>query len=136
MLLVPLQSRLIFCTPTSRPRFARRFRLTRFWGTWRRWNRRRSPPRLARRAAPSRASPAHSGRACMRRRVLRSSSARHTRKAEHVNGVIADVLRSFSGERADDWRALVPLVATTQLRPSGPATCPSTPTAASTPAAP
>ena len=39
-----------------------------------------------------------------------------TRKVERVNGVIADVLRSFAGERrragADDWPgpALVPLV--------------------------
>ena len=33
-----------------------------------------------------------------------------TSKVERVNGVIADVLRSFAGERADDWPALVPLV--------------------------
>ena len=33
-----------------------------------------------------------------------------TSKVERVNGVIADVLRSFAGERADDWLALVPLV--------------------------
>ena len=32
-----------------------------------------------------------------------------TSKVERVNGVIADVLRSFAGERADDWPALVPL---------------------------
>ena len=29
---------------------------------------------------------------------------------ELVNCRIADVLRSFAGERADDWQALVPLV--------------------------
>ena len=33
-----------------------------------------------------------------------------TSKVERVNGAIADVLRSFAGERADDWPALVPLV--------------------------
>jgi hypothetical protein len=33
-----------------------------------------------------------------------------TGKVERVNGDIADVLRSFSGERADDRPALVPLV--------------------------
>ena len=33
-----------------------------------------------------------------------------TSKVERVNGVIADVLRSFAGERADDWPVLVPLV--------------------------
>ena len=33
-----------------------------------------------------------------------------TSKVERVNGVIADVLRSFAGERADDWPTLVPLV--------------------------
>ena len=31
-------------------------------------------------------------------------------KVEHVNGVIADVLRSFAGDRCDDWQDLVPLV--------------------------
>ncbi len=29
---------------------------------------------------------------------------------ERINGVIADVLRSFANERGDDWPALVPLV--------------------------
>ena len=33
-----------------------------------------------------------------------------TSKVERVNGVIADVLRSFAGERADDWPDFVPLV--------------------------
>ena len=33
-----------------------------------------------------------------------------TSKVERVNGVIADVLRSFAGERADDWPAIVPRV--------------------------
>jgi hypothetical protein len=33
-----------------------------------------------------------------------------TGKVEHINGVIADVLRSFANERCDDWQALVPLV--------------------------
>jgi hypothetical protein len=33
-----------------------------------------------------------------------------TSKVEGVNGVIADVLRSFAGERADDWPDFVPLV--------------------------
>ena len=33
-----------------------------------------------------------------------------TSKVERVNGVIADVLRSFTGERADDWPDFVPLV--------------------------
>jgi hypothetical protein len=33
-----------------------------------------------------------------------------TNKVECVNGVIADVLRSFAGERADDWPDFVPLV--------------------------
>ncbi len=28
---------------------------------------------------------------------------------ERVNGVIADVLRSFAGDRADDWPEFVPL---------------------------
>jgi transposase InsO family protein len=37
-----------------------------------------------------------------------------TSKVERVNGVIADVLRSFTGERADDWPDFVPLV---ELRP-------------------
>ena len=31
-------------------------------------------------------------------------------KVERVNGVIADVVRSFAGERCDDWPELVPLV--------------------------
>ena len=66
-----------------------------------------------------------------------------TSKVERVNGVVADVLRSFAGERADDWPALVPLVefanespSTIRRRRSGPATRHSTPTAASTPVAP
>ena len=50
--------------------------------------------------------------------MRRSSSARYTittpqaslSKVELVNCRIADVLRSFAGERADDWQALVPLV--------------------------
>jgi hypothetical protein len=33
-----------------------------------------------------------------------------TSKVEHVNGAIADVLRPFAGERADDWPDFVPLV--------------------------
>ena len=33
-----------------------------------------------------------------------------TSKVERVNGVLEDVLRSFVGERGDDWPALVPLV--------------------------
>ena len=33
-----------------------------------------------------------------------------TSKVERVNGVIADVLRSFAGERADDWPDIVPVV--------------------------
>ena len=33
-----------------------------------------------------------------------------TTKVERVNGVIADVLLSFAGERADDWPTLVPRV--------------------------
>ena len=33
-----------------------------------------------------------------------------TSKVERVNGVIADVLRSFASERGDDWPELVPLV--------------------------
>ena len=33
-----------------------------------------------------------------------------TGKVERINGVIADVLRSFANERGDDWPALVPLV--------------------------
>ena len=75
-----------------------------------------------------------------------SSSARHTSqhviginsKVERVNGVIVDVLRSFAGERAEDWPALVPLEELTindsvsHLKPR-PATRPSTLTAASTP---
>jgi hypothetical protein len=31
-------------------------------------------------------------------------------KVERINGVVADVLRSFANERGDDWPALVPLV--------------------------
>ena len=31
-------------------------------------------------------------------------------KVEHVNSVIADVLRSIAGKRANDWQALVQLV--------------------------
>ena len=33
-----------------------------------------------------------------------------TSKVERVNGVIVDNLRSFAGERADDWPDIVPLV--------------------------
>jgi transposase InsO family protein len=33
-----------------------------------------------------------------------------TSKVERVNGVIADVLRAFAGNRSDDWPELVPLV--------------------------
>jgi hypothetical protein len=33
-----------------------------------------------------------------------------TGKVDLINGVIADVLRSFANERGDDWPALVPLV--------------------------
>ena len=33
-----------------------------------------------------------------------------TSKVERVNGVIADVLHSFAGKRADDWQGLVPPV--------------------------
>ena len=33
-----------------------------------------------------------------------------TSKVELINGVIADVLRSFAGERADNWPTLLPLV--------------------------
>ncbi len=33
-----------------------------------------------------------------------------TSKVERVNGVIEDVLRSFVGERGDDWPSLIPLV--------------------------
>ncbi len=33
-----------------------------------------------------------------------------TSKVERVNGVIADVLRSFAGDSADDWPEFVPLV--------------------------
>ena len=51
----------------------------------------------------------------LRRRLpdgpARGSTHHHngTRKAECVNGVVDDVLRSFAGERADDWPTLVPL---------------------------
>jgi hypothetical protein len=34
----------------------------------------------------------------------------NTSKVERVNGVIADVLRSFASERGDDWPELMPLV--------------------------
>ena len=57
-----------------------------------------------------------------------------TSKVERVNGVIADVLRSFAGERADDWPALVPLVEfaiNDSASPLGSATNRSSPTAAS-----
>ena len=40
---------------------------------------------------------------------LRQSSRFH-RVGNEANGFIADVLRSFAGERADDWPALEPLV--------------------------
>ena len=33
-----------------------------------------------------------------------------TSKVERINGVIADVLRSFANERVDDWPELVPLI--------------------------
>ena len=55
-------------------------------------------------------------------------------RIENVNGVVAEVLRSFAVERADDWPALVRLLesrSTTQRRPSEPATRLSTSTAAS-----
>ena len=57
-----------------------------------------------------------------------------TSKVERVNGVIAGVLRSFAGERADDWPALVPLVEfaiNDSASPLGSATNRSSPTAAS-----
>ena len=56
-----LRGRRSRCTKTSRPRFARRSRLTRFWGPLRRRCRRRvTPPRPARRAAPSSAATGYS----------------------------------------------------------------------------
>jgi len=61
-----------------------------------------------------------------------------TSKVERVNGVIADVLRSFASERGDDWPELVPLVEfaiNDSASRSAPAARPSTPTAASTRAA-
>ena len=58
-----------------------------------------------------------------------------TSKVEHINGVIADVLRSFAGERTDDWPARVPLVEFAINDSVSPLTRPSTPTAASNPAA-
>ena len=33
-----------------------------------------------------------------------------TSKVERLNGVIADVLRSFANDRGDDWPELVPLI--------------------------
>ena len=58
-----------------------------------------------------------------------------TSKVEHINGVIADVLRSFAGERTDDWPARVPLVEFAINDSVSPLTRPSMPTAASNPAA-
>ena len=53
------------------------------------------------------ASRAPSGRVC-----IFGSPHHHntTSKVERVNGVIADVLRSFAGDLCDDWPDLVPLV--------------------------
>ena len=80
-------------------------------------------------------------RACARRWARRSPSARHNAAPSQVgNGVVAGALRSSAGERARDfffWPALVRLVELAingSASPSGPATRPSTPTAASTPA--
>ena len=52
---------------------------------------------------------------------------------------MTDGMRSFAGERADDWLVLVPLVEfaiNDTASPLGKATHPSTPTAAGSPAAP
>ena len=65
-----------------------------------------------------------------------------TSKLERVSCVITDILRSFAGERADDWPALVALVefaindSASPLGISYTVTRPSTPTAASTPTTP
>ena len=59
-----------------------------------------------------------------------------TSKVERINGVIADVLLSFAGERDDDWPALVPLVEfaiNDSASPLGIGYSPSMPTAASIP---
>ena len=54
-----------------------------------------------------------SGQPCTRPWGHRSSSDRHhntNSRTERVNGVIADVLRSFVDWRHDDWPSLIPLV--------------------------
>ena len=72
--------------------------------------------------------------------ALTWSPQRHAAPSQVGNGVVAGALRSSAGERARDfffWPALVRLVELAingSASPSGPATRPSTPTAASTPA--
>ena len=64
---------------------------------------------------------------------------KNTIKVERVNCAMTDGMRSFAGERADDWLVLVPLVEfaiNDTASPLGKATHPSTPTAAGSPAAP